>query len=135
MPDLVPDSGSSALPSPALPSNSPTPMLPPIPAVVPVTAPVVDSTVAKDIMSDAKNEPRSSEPTPPPPGTEKTKFWQNAATKGALVASVTLFNSWWRPLVTATMGAEFAIGLEFVEWAWLAAFGIQKMDVNAIRWK
>lgn len=78
-----------------------------------------------------------------PKDTDRTKFYESGAFKAAVVASVVVFNLLWRPFVTvwgeahlgAGQGPVLAAGLEFAEWCWLAAVGIQKTDTNALRWK
>lgn len=79
----------------------------------------------------------ADEPAPlPPPGTETPTFFQNHAVKTAIVMTVVFVNAaFLRPWFTAHLGDGNAILAEGLEWAWLAAVGLERTDTSALRWK
>lgn len=74
-------------------------------------------------------------PTPLPPNTSPSTFWERSATKVALVETVVLVNAIVRPYVVSRFGEPIALLAEGAEWAWLMTFGIQRTDGNSLRWR
>lgn len=73
--------------------------------------------------------------TPLPLGTARTRFWESSGAKIAIVSTVVLLNSIARPYIVERFGEAIAVLAEACEWAWLAAFGIQRTDSDSLRWK
>lgn len=108
--------------------------IPPVAIVVPV--PTTDSPVAKDVASDLANEARDLSPGLPPPGTDWTKFTESSGFRVAVGMTVVAVNAMFvRPWMTAKFGETNAMLVEMAEWAWLAAFGIQRTDTASLRAK
>ncbi len=94
----------------------------------------VTPTVAKDVASDAAGEARDLTPSPPPPGTTVSTFWQSAGTFSALAATLALLLYVGRAYVTRAIGDGGEAMFEIAAWAWAAAFGIHKAD-PALKYK
>lgn len=76
------------------------------------------------------------EPAPlTPPGTVVTGFWGRSGTVLALVATVAFVNGFFvRPWITSRFGEAAAVAFDGLEWAWLAAFGIQRVGPPSLRY-
>lgn len=81
--------------------------------------------------------PETPGPTAPPAGTVQTTFWQSGAAKGALVVTLGAALSLVRGLITGAPPSSETIAamVEAVAWAWAGAFGISRLDTDALRWR
>ena len=82
--------------------------------------------------------PPSPMPTTLPPlGTSPPTFWEAPATKLVLAATLAFVIdavcSW---IVGQPISREaLAAGVRYLSWGWAGAFGIQRLDTDALRWR
>lgn len=81
--------------------------------------------------------PAPPAPTPTPPGTVPTTFATSPATKAALVVSIGIALYLLRGLITGVPPSRetLAAMVETAAWAWAGAFGISRLDTDALRWR
>lgn len=109
-----------------------------MPEVPPEEQPVppVKSTVEKDIASDAAGEARDDTPTPPPPGTRVTGYFESSGFKAAVAAWAAVGFMVARAAILQTPVSREALAAlsEVAGWTTLASWGIQKAS-DSLRYK
>lgn len=106
--------------------------------VSPIPPPAANpSPVDADLAADKAGEPRPPDAPLPPPGTETPGFFQRGETHGSIVATVfygfVFIDAWieGKPPDPSVV----ILGYKAVVVAWLAAFGLYKVNKSPLIWK